>query len=288
MEFESRDFVLYQKWPALFCLSARHCPLCSAMFFFQCSSKWMRGVRTVSNVWELAALQNVFFLWVILPPKTWGSLADRLLIQMMKYSLLHYKLKPSRPLLLDLRKHTITNLYLLTSHRKMKIQSTRHNSQYRAPLFSNTESIHLHSWKNTIPITEAIHSRSADAEPWRQATGMILATSSRLNRHLRVQWPLKAWGVKELTCQSLKRRHKIKYVFSDDARPCWVSNWKWMKLSLSVCWHYWPWAVRLDVHSAQHMTYTATKLYASICYFTFIQVISILACFCLGSYVSHL
>lgn len=34
MEFESRDFVLYQKWPALFCLSARHCPLCSAMFFF--------------------------------------------------------------------------------------------------------------------------------------------------------------------------------------------------------------------------------------------------------------
>lgn len=188
-------------------------------------------VRTVSNVWELAAQQNVFFLWVILPPRTW-SLAERLLAQVMKYSSLHYKLKPSRPLHLDLRKHTITNLYLLTSHREMKIQSTRHNSQHRAPLFSNTESIHLHSWKNTTPITEAILSRSAEAEPWRQATGMILATSPRLNRHLRVQphisktyfWPLKARGIKELKCQSLKRRCKIKYVFSDDAGHCWVSN----------------------------------------------------------------
>lgn len=39
------------------------------------------------------------------------------------------------------------------------------------PLFSNTESIHIHSWKNTIPITEAIRSRSADTEPRQQATG---------------------------------------------------------------------------------------------------------------------
>lgn len=104
------------------------------------------------------------FLWVILPPKHMRSaLADLLLIRMMKTPSLHYNHKPSRSFQQVLRKHSRTNL---TPHIPRHAENSVH-----VPPFSNTESILIHSWKNTIPITEAFHSRPADTEPWQQATG---------------------------------------------------------------------------------------------------------------------
>lgn len=99
------------------------------------------------------------FVWVILPPKHIRSgLAELLLllIRMTKNPSLHYNHKPSRSF-------QQTNL---NPHIPPHAEHSVH-----VPLFSNTESIHIHSWKNTIPITESIRSRSADTEPCRQATG---------------------------------------------------------------------------------------------------------------------
>ncbi len=118
------------------------------------------------------------FLWVILPPKHIRSgLADLLLIRMMKNPSLHYNHKPSRSFQQDLRKHTNKSHSSHPPHAEHSVH---------VPLFSNTESIHIHSWKNTYQLQKP------------SAAGLLtlshgsklrddLSDKLRLNRHLRMQ-----------------------------------------------------------------------------------------------------